>query len=155
MPYCILELQLKYVCASYVSQIWAMLALRSPEEEPSEIEEMDTSDPNWCWFYLAECGVWHMFEVRSLFPLIMQKMKLYNKNSLVQMQIMCMWQTSRIAVCRKYTPCTDALTNHSQDNRMICIHSWSPCLSLTHQVYILVRHLYMAILDDSTRQAHI
>lgn len=27
------------------------------------MEEMDTSEPNWCWFYLAECGVWHMFEV--------------------------------------------------------------------------------------------
>lgn len=27
------------------------------------MEEMDTSEPNWCWFYLAECGVWHMFEI--------------------------------------------------------------------------------------------
>lgn len=40
-----------------------MLAVRSPEEESPETEEMDTSEPNWCWFYLAECGVWHMFEV--------------------------------------------------------------------------------------------
>lgn len=40
-----------------------MLAIRSSEEESTETEEMDTSEPNWCWFYLAECGVWHMFEV--------------------------------------------------------------------------------------------
>uniref|UniRef100_A0A8B9RBA0 Poly [ADP-ribose] polymerase n=1 Tax=Astyanax mexicanus TaxID=7994 RepID=A0A8B9RBA0_ASTMX len=33
-----------------------------PEEESGE-EEMDTSEPNWHWFYLAECGVWHMFEI--------------------------------------------------------------------------------------------
>ncbi|KAG5277894.1 hypothetical protein AALO_G00092560 [Alosa alosa] len=25
------------------------------------VEEMDTSEPNWAWFYLAECGHWHMF----------------------------------------------------------------------------------------------
>ncbi|KAM6961742.1 protein mono-ADP-ribosyltransferase PARP11-like isoform 2-T2 [Tautogolabrus adspersus] len=41
----------------------AMLALRSSEEESPEMEDMDTSEPNWCWFYLAECGVWHMFEI--------------------------------------------------------------------------------------------
>lgn len=41
----------------------AMLAIRSSEEESPEMEEMDTSESNWCWFYLAECGVWHMFEV--------------------------------------------------------------------------------------------
>ncbi|XP_036976850.1 uncharacterized protein LOC119032134 isoform X2 [Acanthopagrus latus] len=41
----------------------AMLAIRSSEEESTETEEMDTSEPNWCWFYLAECGVWHMFEI--------------------------------------------------------------------------------------------
>ncbi|XP_060939931.1 protein mono-ADP-ribosyltransferase PARP11 [Limanda limanda] len=40
-----------------------MLAISASEEEPMEIEEMDTWEPNWCWFYLAECGVWHMFEV--------------------------------------------------------------------------------------------
>ncbi|XP_036005027.1 protein mono-ADP-ribosyltransferase PARP11 isoform X5 [Fundulus heteroclitus] len=40
-----------------------MLAIRSSDEESTEIEEMDTSEPNWCWFYLAECGVWHMFEI--------------------------------------------------------------------------------------------
>ncbi|XP_024913262.1 poly [ADP-ribose] polymerase 11 isoform X4 [Cynoglossus semilaevis] len=42
----------------------AMLAIRSSEEETAEImEDMDTSDPDWSWFYLAECGVWHMFEI--------------------------------------------------------------------------------------------
>ncbi|XP_036066101.1 protein mono-ADP-ribosyltransferase PARP11 isoform X2 [Oryzias melastigma] len=41
----------------------AMLAIRSSEEESPEMEEMDTSESNWCWFYLAECGVWHMFEI--------------------------------------------------------------------------------------------
>lgn len=40
-----------------------MLAIRAAEEESTDTEEMDTSEPNWCWFYLAECGVWHMFEV--------------------------------------------------------------------------------------------
>lgn len=40
-----------------------MLAIRSSEEESTENEEMDTSESTWCWFYLAECGVWHMFEV--------------------------------------------------------------------------------------------
>ena len=41
-----------------------MLAIRSAEEaESPEMEDMDTSEPSWCWFYLAECGVWHMFEV--------------------------------------------------------------------------------------------
>uniref|UniRef100_A0A1A8KC07 Poly [ADP-ribose] polymerase n=1 Tax=Nothobranchius kuhntae TaxID=321403 RepID=A0A1A8KC07_NOTKU len=43
--------------------VLAMLAIRSSEEESTELEEMDTSEPNWCWFYLAECGVWHMFEI--------------------------------------------------------------------------------------------
>lgn len=43
----------------------AMLAIRSSEEESTENEDMDTSESNWCWFYLAECGVWHMFEVDS------------------------------------------------------------------------------------------
>lgn len=41
----------------------AMLAIRSSEEDSTEMEDMDISEPNWCWFYLAECGVWHMFEV--------------------------------------------------------------------------------------------
>ncbi|KAF7229210.1 protein mono-ADP-ribosyltransferase PARP11 isoform X2 [Nothobranchius furzeri] len=43
--------------------VLAMLAIRSSEEESTELEEMDISEPNWCWFYLAECGVWHMFEI--------------------------------------------------------------------------------------------
>lgn len=47
-----------------------MLAIRPSEEESNDNEEMDTSESNWCWFYLAECGVWHMFEVdASLQPL--------------------------------------------------------------------------------------
>ena len=28
-------------------------AIRSSEEESTEMEEMDTCEPNWCWFYLA------------------------------------------------------------------------------------------------------
>uniref|UniRef100_A0A4W5JSZ2 WWE domain-containing protein n=1 Tax=Hucho hucho TaxID=62062 RepID=A0A4W5JSZ2_9TELE len=41
-----------------------MFAIRAPEEESSEmVEEMDTSEAVWCWYYLAECGVWHMFEI--------------------------------------------------------------------------------------------
>ncbi|KAG1953449.1 protein mono-ADP-ribosyltransferase PARP11-like [Pimephales promelas] len=34
---------------------------KTPDEESCE-EEMDTSEAKWHWFYLAECGVWHMFE---------------------------------------------------------------------------------------------
>lgn len=29
----------------------------------SEMDEMDTSDTQWGWFYLAECGKWHMYQV--------------------------------------------------------------------------------------------
>ena len=32
----------------------------------SEVDEMDTSDTQWGWFYLAECGKWHMFQVAPL-----------------------------------------------------------------------------------------
>uniref|UniRef100_A0A2K6FPG3 Poly [ADP-ribose] polymerase n=1 Tax=Propithecus coquereli TaxID=379532 RepID=A0A2K6FPG3_PROCO len=28
----------------------------------SEVDDMDTSDTQWGWFYLAECGKWHMFQ---------------------------------------------------------------------------------------------
>lgn len=31
----------------------------------SSAEEMDTSDTQWGWFYLAECGKWHMFQVNT------------------------------------------------------------------------------------------
>lgn len=31
----------------------------------SSVEEMDTSDTQWGWFYLAECGKWHMFQVNT------------------------------------------------------------------------------------------
>lgn len=46
-------------CVQHVQQ----LCPKNNDEESCE-EEMDTSEPNWHWFYLAECGVWHMFEVR-------------------------------------------------------------------------------------------
>ncbi|KAL2086139.1 hypothetical protein ACEWY4_017198 [Coilia grayii] len=29
--------------------------------EENEVEDMDTSEPDWAWFYLAECGHWHLF----------------------------------------------------------------------------------------------
>ncbi|KAM4749580.1 protein mono-ADP-ribosyltransferase PARP11 [Rhinophrynus dorsalis] len=29
------------------------------------LEEMDVSDTQWGWFYLAECGKWHMFETAT------------------------------------------------------------------------------------------
>ena len=29
----------------------------------SEMDEMDTSDTQWGWFYLAECGKWHMYQL--------------------------------------------------------------------------------------------
>ncbi|XP_010125399.1 PREDICTED: poly [ADP-ribose] polymerase 11-like, partial [Chlamydotis macqueenii] len=35
-----------------------------PKMETS-VEEMDTSDTQWGWFYLAECGKWHMFQTES------------------------------------------------------------------------------------------
>ncbi|XP_023038725.1 protein mono-ADP-ribosyltransferase PARP11 isoform X4 [Piliocolobus tephrosceles] len=28
----------------------------------NEVDDMDTSDTQWGWFYLAECGKWHMFQ---------------------------------------------------------------------------------------------
>uniref|UniRef100_A0A668AN88 Poly [ADP-ribose] polymerase n=1 Tax=Myripristis murdjan TaxID=586833 RepID=A0A668AN88_9TELE len=28
-----------------------------------DVEYMDTSDTPWCWYYLADCGRWHRFEV--------------------------------------------------------------------------------------------
>ncbi|XP_051636788.1 protein mono-ADP-ribosyltransferase PARP11 isoform X2 [Manacus candei] len=44
--------------------------LRGPSEDvfpkmESPVEEMDTSDTQWGWFYLAECGKWHMFQTDS------------------------------------------------------------------------------------------
>ncbi len=41
--------------------------LQKPTDEESCEEDMDTSEAKWRWFYLAECGVWHMFEVRTAF----------------------------------------------------------------------------------------
>ncbi|MBN3317404.1 PAR11 polymerase, partial [Atractosteus spatula] len=42
-----------------------MFVTRGPEDDVPDLEDMDTSDSQWCWFYLADCGVWHMFEVDS------------------------------------------------------------------------------------------
>uniref|UniRef100_A0A8C0PXI1 Poly [ADP-ribose] polymerase n=5 Tax=Canis lupus familiaris TaxID=9615 RepID=A0A8C0PXI1_CANLF len=33
-----------------------------PKRTDREMDEMDTSDTQWGWFYLAECGKWHMFQ---------------------------------------------------------------------------------------------
>nr|XP_051706189.1 protein mono-ADP-ribosyltransferase PARP11 isoform X6 [Oryctolagus cuniculus] len=33
-----------------------------PKTMDSEMDDMDTSDTQWGWFYLAECGKWHMFQ---------------------------------------------------------------------------------------------
>ncbi|XP_003221433.1 protein mono-ADP-ribosyltransferase PARP11 isoform X2 [Anolis carolinensis] len=35
------------------------------ENVAARFEEMDTSETQWGWFYLAECGKWHMFEINS------------------------------------------------------------------------------------------
>ncbi|XP_066580426.1 protein mono-ADP-ribosyltransferase PARP11 [Amia ocellicauda] len=45
-----------------------MFVTRAAEEDVSDVEEMDTSETQWHWFYLADCGVWHMFEVGSNTP---------------------------------------------------------------------------------------
>lgn len=34
-----------------------------PKKTESDVDDMDTSDTQWGWFYLAECGKWHMFQV--------------------------------------------------------------------------------------------
>lgn len=34
-----------------------------PKKMESDVDDMDTSDTQWGWFYLAECGKWHMFQV--------------------------------------------------------------------------------------------
>lgn len=44
--------------------------LQGPSEDvftkmESSVEDMDTSDTQWGWFYLAECGKWHMFQVNT------------------------------------------------------------------------------------------
>lgn len=33
-----------------------------PKKMESDVDDMDTSDTQWGWFYLAECGKWHMFQ---------------------------------------------------------------------------------------------
>ncbi|XP_048865119.1 protein mono-ADP-ribosyltransferase PARP11 [Brienomyrus brachyistius] len=42
-----------------------MLCPRAVRHVSSEVEDMDTSEARWNWFYLAECGVWHMFEINQ------------------------------------------------------------------------------------------
>ncbi|XP_028910195.1 protein mono-ADP-ribosyltransferase PARP11 isoform X1 [Ornithorhynchus anatinus] len=32
------------------------------QADDSGVDDMDTSDTQWGWFYLAECGKWHMFQ---------------------------------------------------------------------------------------------
>lgn len=44
--------------------------LQGPSEDvfakmENSVEDMDTSDTQWGWFYLAECGKWHMFQVST------------------------------------------------------------------------------------------
>ncbi|KAK2489004.1 hypothetical protein MC885_017364 [Smutsia gigantea] len=33
-----------------------------PKTADGEVDDMDTSETQWGWFYLAECGKWHMFQ---------------------------------------------------------------------------------------------
>ncbi|XP_039616693.1 protein mono-ADP-ribosyltransferase PARP11-like isoform X2 [Polypterus senegalus] len=48
----------------------------------SQVENMDTSDVPWCWFYLAECGVWHMFDNESSYQLMTSnKIEEYYRNN--------------------------------------------------------------------------
>lgn len=35
--------------------------------ENTLVEYMDTADTPWCWYYLADCGQWHQFEVICVF----------------------------------------------------------------------------------------
>lgn len=50
-------------CIQHVES--SVFSPKNCDEEPSE-EEMDTSEAVWNWFYLAECGVWHMFQVLDI-----------------------------------------------------------------------------------------
>lgn len=44
----------------------------------SEMDEMDTSDTQWGWFYLAECGKWHMFQRANMTESCMVSVHLSN-----------------------------------------------------------------------------
>ncbi|XP_030295360.1 protein mono-ADP-ribosyltransferase PARP11 [Sparus aurata] len=47
-----------------------------------EMEDMDTSDIPWCWYYLADCGRWHRFEDDPDNPLSSQDIEnYYQRNS--------------------------------------------------------------------------
>lgn len=45
--------------------------------EIEEIEDMDTLDAPWCWYYLADCGRWHRFEVNCFGHFIYYRIKMY------------------------------------------------------------------------------
>ncbi|XP_063301446.1 protein mono-ADP-ribosyltransferase PARP11 isoform X1 [Pelobates fuscus] len=53
-----------------MSQSWEDFCIDTKEGMSTETnhegsEDMDISDTQWGWFYLAECGKWHMFETTS------------------------------------------------------------------------------------------
>lgn len=58
---CVFALRMN--CEATVKHLESSEDLQKPTDEESCEEEMDTSEAKWRWFYLAECGVWHMFEV--------------------------------------------------------------------------------------------
>ncbi|XP_072915927.1 protein mono-ADP-ribosyltransferase PARP11-like isoform X3 [Hemitrygon akajei] len=39
-----------------------LISLMGDEEFASVMEDMDTSDTQWSWYYLGECGKWHIYE---------------------------------------------------------------------------------------------
>ncbi|XP_072915932.1 protein mono-ADP-ribosyltransferase PARP11-like isoform X5 [Hemitrygon akajei] len=39
-----------------------VISLMGDEEFASVMEDMDTSDTQWSWYYLGECGKWHIYE---------------------------------------------------------------------------------------------
>uniref|UniRef100_A0A673IQZ4 Poly [ADP-ribose] polymerase n=1 Tax=Sinocyclocheilus rhinocerous TaxID=307959 RepID=A0A673IQZ4_9TELE len=49
-------------CKTTIEHLESSEDLQKPADEGSCEEEMDISEAKWRWFYLAECGVWHMFE---------------------------------------------------------------------------------------------
>lgn len=62
---CVFALRMN--CEATVKHLESSEDLQKPTDEESCEEEMDTSEAKWRWFYLAECGVWHMFEVCTTF----------------------------------------------------------------------------------------
>ncbi|XP_039616691.1 protein mono-ADP-ribosyltransferase PARP11-like [Polypterus senegalus] len=41
------------------------MSMRMEIDDDSEVEDMDTSDMPWCWFFKAECGMWHILDTES------------------------------------------------------------------------------------------